>query len=341
MKIRAEVKSSSQFEAFLVSFYANASYEKKFDDLSSFNEESGRCFFCNEVPQDEVILTTYLTSKPDPQRNIVVAPNDFSYMEGWYQSVMELGLHAIIFYDNLDPEFVKAHTNSNVSFVECQLGDLSLNDERFFLYLMYLHKYRVYIKSIFITDISDVIFIKSPFDLVKGPNTYRKIYVGRNNTNRMYHSNINLSRIDYISNVYKWKFPLNFFWSPIYNAGIIGGRIDVILYFLFHFCDLMKRLRDGSNLNMLILNIVLFQFFFSNASQGLVNWLGGGVYSYKAITFFRKIMYHLSRLKITSSKFVHNDNDRLGNSKNIVTSFPLHNAYKSYSLRGGEFIKHK
>ena len=58
----------------------------------------------------ELILTTYFTSKADPQKKIFMPNDDFSYIEKFYRSVMDHDLHAVIFYDNLSADFVEKYT---------------------------------------------------------------------------------------------------------------------------------------------------------------------------------------------------------------------------------------
>jgi hypothetical protein len=52
------------------------------------------------VARGAVRTTGYLTSQPD-QRHRRVAPDSLAYMRGWYASVRALGLHAIVFHDEL------------------------------------------------------------------------------------------------------------------------------------------------------------------------------------------------------------------------------------------------
>src|SRR5690606_20897339 len=58
-----------------------------------------------ELQRKEVFLSTYFTSKTDPQSKSFVSGNDFSYISNLYDSVMRLDLHLVIFHDHLSKDF--------------------------------------------------------------------------------------------------------------------------------------------------------------------------------------------------------------------------------------------
>ena len=93
--------------------------------------------------------------------------------------------HGIIFYDKLSGEFLRKYTTDKIKFVQCKLGKLNMNDERFVLYLYFLllNKYN----KVFMSDITDVIINKSPFNLIQSRDEY-KIFVGRDRINLIKHS---------------------------------------------------------------------------------------------------------------------------------------------------------
>ena len=125
---------------------------------------------------DLLILSNYFCSKKDPQRDIYQTNGDFNYISNWYYSVIENGILAIIFHDGLKKEFIQKYQKNNIKFVKCDLGEYSLNDERFFVFEEFLN----YIPSktfVLTTDINDVIINKTPLALFKeNPD---KIFIGR------------------------------------------------------------------------------------------------------------------------------------------------------------------
>jgi hypothetical protein len=114
-----------------------------------------------------LILTIYFTQKGDPQRaGVHHEPDQFEKIQKWYESVVRLGMHAVIFHDGLSNEFTERYANENVQFMPYSLqSGRSLNDERFYCYLDFL-KTHPEVEHVFMTDLFDVDFLRNPFDLV-------------------------------------------------------------------------------------------------------------------------------------------------------------------------------
>ncbi len=141
----------------------------------------------------DIVLTTYFTGKVDPQQrsrgkyNLVkkiktwwrsrqggakaekpgVADiDDFERIEIWYNSLLKVGCHGVIFYDQLSPGFVEKWTRPEITFVHYSLATpRSLNDERYYCYRDFLLKHPE-IKRIFMLDLFDVEFFSNPFILI-------------------------------------------------------------------------------------------------------------------------------------------------------------------------------
>ncbi len=163
-----------------------------------------------EVSRDRgksVVLTTYLTGKPDPQarskrRSNVVKrvktrvrswrggvtaekpglprPNDFSLMQVWYESLIRTGCEGVIFHDELSPSFVARWTHSQVQFQRRLKTPRSVNDERYLCYLEWLEAHQE-VERIYLLDLFDVEFFKDPFLLMD--DAKYDIYCGRIRTN--------------------------------------------------------------------------------------------------------------------------------------------------------------
>ena len=54
-------------------------------------------------------MTTYFCKKKDPQRNKYASCSNISYIKPWYYSLKRLNLNGIVFYDNIDKEFIKKY----------------------------------------------------------------------------------------------------------------------------------------------------------------------------------------------------------------------------------------
>ena len=53
----------------------------------------------------DIVLTTYLTSKKDPQRRIFMPSSNYTYVSEWHLSMRDIGIKAVVFHDGLTPVF--------------------------------------------------------------------------------------------------------------------------------------------------------------------------------------------------------------------------------------------
>ena len=113
----------------------------------------------------DLIFTTYFTSKPDPQKRSrgtfnllkrfktwlrsnkggaraekhgVADIDEFDRIQIWYDSLIKVGCHGVIFHDGLSEWFTEKYACEQVSFIPYQLQtQRSLNDERYYCCLLY------------------------------------------------------------------------------------------------------------------------------------------------------------------------------------------------------------
>lgn len=197
-----------------------------------------------------VIFTAYFSQKKhpnDPNDQAVIGrdndgrvlQNSIKYIEPWYNSVDKLKINGVIFYDNLEKDFIKKYQTDLIRFVKVDISEYSNNDWRFFCYRKYLEDNPV--DSVFLSDGSDVIVVKEPSDILeKYPET--DIFVCKDS--------IKLFQFPYIPihREAKWDgyiyFLLNQHKLDLINMGVIGGNYDNIMDFLDKFC--LTRLQLGS-----------------------------------------------------------------------------------------------
>lgn len=190
-----------------------------------------------------IICTTYFSVKKhpnDPSDSAVigrendgrVTQNSIKYIEPWYNSIKELGLNGVVFYDNLEKDFIKKYQTSHIKFIQVNPSDYSNNDWRFFIYRDFLldNKY----ESVFLTDGSDVTVVQDPHTIL---DQYQYIDYF------LCQDSIMLSQFPYlqIHDQAKWD---NISWFikyhktlPLINMGVIGGSYSNMLEFLQEFCQ--------------------------------------------------------------------------------------------------------
>lgn len=202
----------------------------------------------------EVILTSYFATRKDPQRNLFVGKDNFAYIEPWYLSMKNAGLHGIIFHDHLSPEFVSKYTTPDIKFQKVDLTKYkctSLCVLRFFVYKDYLQTLSATEKprKLFMTDVSDVTVVQSPFKLVVNPDA---IYVGDEpKTN----GSSKWMEKDYKNAHLPYEFMKN---EMILNAGVVGGFYCPIMLLLMLMCDHFATMPDSdANCDMATLNFCI------------------------------------------------------------------------------------
>ena len=213
--------------------------------------------------KQDVILTSYFTTKADPQRHRKLRCNHFEYMMDWYWSVMDNDLQAIIFHDGMNEKFMQKIRTKQIQFVPVTLSSHSTNDERFFAYLTYL-KQNPHLQRVFMTDISDVKFQHNPFELMDILGDY--LYIGSDIdlfpkiasmgwlTKRMATcfgvGSLEHRVVDHIKML-----------SHVYNAGVIGGSRHIVMEFLKKVTEILERTPSYSNCNMAVVNFVAQYYF--------------------------------------------------------------------------------
>ena len=216
-----------------------------------------------EVPGD-YIFTTYFTTMADPQRMRGRNPNQFQYMRDWYQSVNRLGLRAVVFHDNLSPQFVHKLTNDNVSFVKVpSLHNRSTNDARFYVYLSYLQTHTE-VRRVFLTDISDVVFQRDPFELVDLLGDW--LYIGTDinffpDLQSMPWMTTRLVKCFGRWNVEHGPVKRALQMRTVFNAGVIGGTKPKMLAALWRITQTLDHTPHEHNCNMPAVNYAMHLYF--------------------------------------------------------------------------------
>lgn len=232
----------------------------------------------------DVIFTTYFTGKTDPQinskrkRNLfkrlkmwirskrggaeteipgVAKKDEFERIRLWYESLISVGCHAVIFHDELSAEFTEQWSRPEVKFEQYDLQTArSLNDERYYCYIDYLKKHPE-IQRVFMLDLFDIEFYRNPFDLID-PDHFDICcggdageYNNKRNGEKMLQAYSQLH--------YEGKIKL--------NAGICGGDRDNVMRLLERMLEDFDSLTSRgvmTNLNMAVFNKCVYDLFDSD-----------------------------------------------------------------------------
>ncbi|GAB2633339.1 hypothetical protein [Belliella aquatica] len=210
----------------------------------------------DKTGEELLVLSNYFTSKNDPVRGIRQKNDNFSYMEAWYKSIHELGLRAIVFYDQLSSEFLEIYSSDRVSFVPCKLGKYSLNDERFFIFHEFITQLspEIYIVT---TDINDVVFNKNPLPLLR-ENT-ELVFVGRGDRRVWKNGTWTLTALNAFNKKYPRKIPPSIFYFPVLNPGTVGGNSGNVSEVFKKMCTIFESIGDDGNYDMQAFNYIMMR----------------------------------------------------------------------------------
>jgi hypothetical protein len=215
-----------------------------------------------------MVLTTYFTRRRDPQprrpeidplrgmhdKNGRVPVRDDLILP-WWRSVVKNKLSATIFHDGLPDKFISKYKTKKVLFQRVSLGNRSLNDERFYVYLRFIKEHRD-IKKIIMTDLFDVEFFADPFRII---GSSHQLYTC--------HERPGYNRT-WFDKKYRQVYGTRYNRHPVlYNAGVIGGMRKNIVLLLRKMCDDFNVASAGINANMAVYNRCA-QGFFSRVMSG-------------------------------------------------------------------------
>ena len=177
-----------------------------------------------------IVLTCYLTQKPDPQRGITCQNDDSAVVKTWIESLTRCGWGGIIFHDNLSEAFCEEWASVNVMFQ--QVGwhtRWTAAEERVRIYLDWLRDNPC--EKVLTTDLFDVEFYRNPFEIMTDPNM---LYIGSEPLligNSQWMKTRMMETYGEVTDADK----------PILNPGICGGSRNAMIDFLCRWRDEMYR----------------------------------------------------------------------------------------------------
>ncbi|SNS23740.1 hypothetical protein SAMN06295967_105237 [Belliella buryatensis] len=242
----------------------------------------------NSSEDELVILSTYFTSKIDPMRKFQQPNDNFEYFKDWYESINELGLRAVIFCDTISESFERKYTTDKISFIRCQLGPHSLNDERFFIFHEFIQDLSPH-TFIVSTDINDVIVNKNPLELLA--SSPEKLFVGRGQRKVWKNGKWALKALFSFNRKYNKSLPVSFFNYPLLTPGTLGGKKEVMQKIYQEMKDLFSELGDDGNYDMQVFNFIMKEKYFPKNSfwDGTIPFWIANWYYYALYRVSRKI----------------------------------------------------
>lgn len=226
------------------------------DNLSTYSQ-----YFSN-LEGRLIVLSTYFSSKQDPVRGGYQDSDNFEYIKNWYNSIQKHDLKAVVFYDRLSEGFIQTYQTEKIRFVRCQLGGMSLNDERFFIFREFISKLP---DNCFVltTDINDVVINKNPLPLMQAKQ--EKLFVGRGNRKVWKNGIWTLTALWQFHQNFNKVIPVSFLDYPVFNPGTIGGKKENLLELFTRMTQVFEVLGDAQNYDMPVFNYVLRENYYSTS----------------------------------------------------------------------------
>ncbi len=182
-------------------------------------------------------MACHITGVYDVNRNNILPDDDYELVQQWVDSLIDLELPGILFHNNLSEKTCAVHKNPYVSFVNIVYETpLNPNIYRYFVYRDFLHAYPSRISQLFMTDISDVVAVKNPFEQLLFTANPGTLFCGDeptvldNEWMKAHATHLRAKIADYVE--YEEKFQQ----ETLLNCGIIGGNRPVVQEFLEKLC---------------------------------------------------------------------------------------------------------
>ncbi|WP_213946457.1 hypothetical protein [Litoribacter ruber] len=262
-------------------------------------------------------------------RKIKQARDNFEYFRNWYESIDELGIRAVIFCDTISEEFKKKYETDKISFVRCQLGPHSLNDERFFIF----HEFVQGLKPdsfVVSTDINDVIINKNPLDLFE--TNPHLLYVGRGQRKVWKNGKWPLKALFSFNRKFKGSLPVSFFNYPVLTPGTVGGKKELVQKVYQEMIELFSELGDDGNYDMQVFNLIMKERYYPQSSiwDGIIPFWIANLYFYALYRISRKLEkgYKEEKYDLVSSE------EGIAANELIYAGFPFVSMVGKYEKKG-------
>jgi len=190
------------------------------------------------TPRSEnIVLACHIAGVYDVNRSTTLEHDCYALVQEWAESIAMLGLQGVIFHNNFSEDTCEKYSNENISFIKIEYDEKwNPNVFRYFIYRDFLLNFASTIKSVFVTDVSDVVVIQNPFASKLFQENPDKLFCGDEpktlDNDWMNDHSTHLRNQISVYAEYEKKFAE----STLLNCGIIGGSTNVMNEFLKELC---------------------------------------------------------------------------------------------------------
>lgn len=197
-------------------------------------------FGAKPFPADSnIIMACHITGVFDVNRNMTLDCDSYELVKNWAESVADSKLCGVIFHNNFKKETCEKFQNDYVSFVKVEYNtQFNPNVYRYFVYENFIHQHLKLLKNIFVTDISDVVVLKNPFEEQFFKENPKSIFCGdepkqlQNEWMQEHSAHLRMKISDYAA--YEQRFAN----ETLLNCGILGGEVSLLYEFINELCSI-------------------------------------------------------------------------------------------------------
>jgi len=189
-----------------------------------------------------IIMACHITGVYDVNRNMTLDGDNYELIKFWAESIADSKLCGIIFHNNFSKETCEKFQNDYVSFVKIEYNaQFNPNVYRYFVYEHFLKQNLQHVQNIFVTDISDVVVLKNPFEEKFFKENPTSIFCGdepkklQDEWMQAHSANLREKIADYAA--YEQKFAD----ETLLNYGIIGGEVSLMYAFIKELCSIHQQ----------------------------------------------------------------------------------------------------
>ena len=202
----------------------------------------------NYTPKSEnIILACHIAGVYDVNRSTTLEQDDYALVQAWAESIQALGLQGVLFQNNFSEETCEKYSNENISFIKIDYNEKwNPNVFRYFVYRDFLLNFASTVHSVFVTDVSDVVVVKNPFEAFLFQENRDTLFCGDepktlDNEWMNYHSAHLRNQIADFA-----EYEQSFAQDTLLNCGIIGGSTTVMLNFLESLCSVHEQFNQDN-----------------------------------------------------------------------------------------------
>ncbi len=218
------------------------------------------------------VLACQISGVYDVNRNEILPADDFTLIQNWYNSVVDLKLNGIIFHNNFSDETCQNYENQFIKFIKIDFDNkYNPNVYRYHVYNEFIKRNASNIENLFFTDISDVIILKNPFEQELFRANQNHIFCG--DEPEILANEWMIDHCEHLRNkIQDFKTFENLYRNHILlNCGIFGGNIKIIKPFIEQLCNIHQQ----------------------NNSDNLTKFTGDmGAFNYLVRTKYNELLFH-------------------------------------------------